>query len=300
MDCEIKPNLFIVGAQKSGSTSLYYYLNQHPSVFFSKEKEPRYFNYKYNKNLQNGPGDRKWDNSRITNFKEYIDLFKNVRDEKIIGEATIEYLYFSEVAQELKKFNKNSKIIIILRDPKERAYSAYTHLCRDLRENLSFKDALLEENKRIDSGYHQIWHYKNVGLYYNQVKTYYDVFGYNNVKVVLYDDLLNNPNNLLVEIQKFLELEVHSIKTSNKYNQSGIPKNKFIQEIILNDNMVKSTVKKFLPLNIRNKLRHKAISMNIEKPKMDSEVRGYLIEFFREDIMKTQNIIGRDLTSWLK
>jgi hypothetical protein len=119
-----KPNLFIAGAAKSGTTSLCKYLSQHPEIFLCYPKEPRYFSSKYKNFPHNGPGDYVADNFTIKEESKYIDLFKSIKHEKIIGEASLDYLYFSNSAYDIKKYSPNAKVIIILRNPIDRAFSA--------------------------------------------------------------------------------------------------------------------------------------------------------------------------------
>ena len=114
----MNPNFFIVGGSKCGTTNISYYLNLHPKIFFSKLNEPYYF--------------CQWDvpenynrNSMITDMKKYLDLFKNVTTETIVGEASSPYLSCPHAASEIKKAFPNSKILISLRNPIERAHSAY-------------------------------------------------------------------------------------------------------------------------------------------------------------------------------
>ncbi|MCO1600970.1 sulfotransferase family protein [Desulfosporosinus nitroreducens] len=294
-----KPNLFIVGTQKSGSTSLYNYLSQHPEIFFPKEKEPRFFNLKHDIIKHNGPGDTIYDSSRIINEYEYYKLFNDVGTKKIIGDATIEYLYYPDVAHDLKVFNKTAKIIIILRNPIDRAYSAYNHLRRDLRENLSFEDALDAEDERIKLGYHQIWHYKQVGKYYRQVKSYLDVFGRSNVKIILNDYMKKDIEIIINDIEKFLEIKVFPLKTSINYNVSGIPKNVRLQKFLKERNLFKYLIKPLLPRHFRENIKTMLISKNIKKIPINENTRRYLIDFYREDVLELQDLIGEDLKMWL-
>ncbi|MGR3310384.1 MAG: sulfotransferase family protein, partial [Candidatus Brocadiales bacterium] len=168
------PNFLIVGASRSGTTSLYNYLKQHPEVYMSPVKEPRFvigqqstkFSYK-------GIGDEKSEKGVIKTIDEYKKLFENVRDEKAIGEASVINLYFYEDAIKLiKKYLGDAKIIIILRNPVERAFSQYLRLRREYRESLSFEDGLKMEEKRLKDGWLPGWHYTRRGFYYNSVKAY--------------------------------------------------------------------------------------------------------------------------------
>ncbi len=179
------PNFLIVGAAKSGTTALYHYLSQHPEIYMSPLKEPKFITSNFLKFPFQGPGDNEVEKMIVKSFDRYCDLFKGVKNEKAIGEASADNLYYYEQAIfYIKKYIGNPKIIIILRNPIERAYSAYLHLVRDERETLSFKEALAEEEKRRKQNWEFIWFYKNVGFYFNQVKAYLENF--TQVKVYFY------------------------------------------------------------------------------------------------------------------
>jgi hypothetical protein len=299
--CLKKPNLFIVGAPKSATTSLYKYLDEHPNVFCCRPKEPKFFSSKYNNFPHNGPGDKdKIDKLTIKDKKEYFKLFKNSHEEKIIAEGSTDYLYFKQTAYDIKKESPNAKIIIMLRNPIQRAFSAYKHLRRDMRETLSFRKGLNIEEERIKKNYGFIWYYKSVGMYYSQVKTYLDVFGDEQVKIILFEDFKENTRVILNEILLFLELDNNiSLDTSQKYNVSGIPKNYFIQKLLVNSNLLKTVFKIFTPYYLRKKIKKRVLNNNLDKIKIDYKDQKYLKNFFEEDILKLQNLISYDLSRWL-
>ena len=149
-ETEIKlPNFLIVGAAKSGTTSLYHYLKQHPEIYMSPVKEPKFITAQFLSFPFKGIGDEKVEQNIVKSYNEYCNLFKDVSKEKIIGEASPDNLYFFEKAINIIIYHlKNPKIIIILRNPIERAFSAYMYFINCNREYLSFEEALKEEEKR--------------------------------------------------------------------------------------------------------------------------------------------------------
>jgi len=119
------PNIFLVGAAKSGTTAVYVYLYQHPEIYLSYLKEPKFLSITANKFPHNGPGDKKVDDGVIKSRDEYLNLFKDAEHEKVIGESSADYLYFhNSVIPSIKTISPNAKILIILRSPVDRAYSA--------------------------------------------------------------------------------------------------------------------------------------------------------------------------------
>jgi hypothetical protein len=201
------PNFLLVGAAKSGTTSLYYYLKQHPEVYLSEIKECKFFsrmtgNYK-------GPGDEEDLNKQIIKtLDDYKLLFTNVNHEKAIGDISPDYLYYyGESVKNIKTIlGDNVKIIVILRNPVERAYSKYLHNVRECFETLSFEEALNEENARKRKNWGWGWYHTSTGFYYKQVKAYLDNF--NQVKVYLYEDLKNDSPKLMKNIYEFLGTDV--------------------------------------------------------------------------------------------
>ena len=161
----MKVGIFIVGAPKSGTTSLYYYLNEHPEILMSSAKEPDYFSDKeiLDQGLYYGK-------SRIDSLIKYNNLFSKRDNEKFLGDASVSYLFYPEVSNRIKEYNPESKIIIMLRDPIHRAFS---HYLMDYRLGLTSKSFVEEFNNQESLNFQQ--HFL-LGNYYNQVKKYLEVF----------------------------------------------------------------------------------------------------------------------------
>ncbi|GAN31535.1 MAG: sulfotransferase [Candidatus Jettenia sp.] len=304
------PNFLIVGAAKSGTTSLYYCLKQHPEVFMSPNKEPRFITAQFVKFPLKGIKDWKIERKIIKNFDEYKKLFSKVSYEKAIGEASVDNLYFYVNAiKYIKEYLGEVKIIIILRNPIERTFSHYMMLRRDLREYLSFEDALKAEDERKRKNWGYGWHYQSVSLYYEQVKAYLENF--NQVKVCLYDDLKSNPIGLAKDIYSFLGIDSSFIPDmSIKYNVSGIPRNKFVKIVCnflrkptkptLRNSIITQICKVFLIEKKRVKFVEYLDTKNLKKIEMKPEMREYLKGLFREDILQLQDLLHRDLSHWIE
>ena len=298
------PNFLIVGAAKSGTTSLYHFLKQHPEIYMSSSKEPKFITSQFLSFPFKGIGDEKVEQNIIKSFREYCNLFKDVNNEKMIGEASADNLYFYDSAiKNIKKYLGNVKIVIVLRDPIERTFSHFCHFIRDEREYLSFEDALKEEENRKKCNWVFGWHYTSVSFYYNQVKAYLDNF--NQVKICLFDDLKEDTLGLVKDMYEFLGVDTSfTPDVSIRYNVSGIPKNKFIHKFLkkpnILKNIVKPVVKTLIPQGERRKIIEKIRMRNFQKPQMKPEIREYLKNLYREDILKLQDLIKRDLSSWLE
>lgn len=296
---KVLPNFLIVGASKSGTSSIYHYLRQHPEIFLSGiQKEGRYFS-QMTGNFD-GPGDKHIDSSITRNLEDYIALFDGFTGETAVGDISPEYLYFFEKSIPLikKTLNDDVKIIIILRSPVDRAFSGYNHYKRDKREFLTFEEALEKEEERSQNNWIWAWQYKNSGLYYRQVKSYLDNF--KNVKVLLFEDFNDVPKKILREICEFIEVTPNfEFDTSYKYNVSGDPKNAVLYKLETSRGLV-NFVKKLVPRSVVAKIKNSwSGEKQMVKTDMKPETRKQLIEFFRDDILKLQELLNKDLSRWL-
>ncbi len=289
----IKPNFLIVGAAKSGTISLYYYLNQHPEICLPM-KESFFFTSQFFP-------------SEFNSVNEYFQAFEKCKGAKRFGESGTSYLYYYEASiSKIKELLGDIKIIAILRNPVDRAYSNYTHYVRDGGEDLSFEDSLNAEESRIAEGRHFMYHYKRMGLYASQIAAYQQAFS--EVKVVLYDDLLNNAEGLMHELYEFLDVDASfAADTQTRFNASGKPKREWAQKIFHYLLFEPSWFKKLLKPIYRPiepqiaKILHRLMQKNLQpKEAISPEFRKILIEFFRKDILRLQKLIGRDLSMWLE
>lgn len=293
------PNFFIAGAAKSGTTSLYHYIRQHPDVFMSRVKEPHYFCSPDFPEVFRGPGDEGFNDNTMRSFEEYLDLFQDSGDARIFGEASVYYVVYPRAVERIKQFNKDAKSVLVLRNPVARAFSAYMHTVRDGRETLSFEEALDREDERIQADYQPLWWYKTVGLYAKQVQHFIDVMGKEQVKIFLYEDL-KDANRVVEQLLGFLQLrnDVH-IDTTIRHNQSGQVRSRKLYNFFSKPNTVKEVIKPFLPKDFRHKLGQKAKSMTLAQNKPSARAVSMLQSYFREDILNLQDVLHRDLSHWL-
>ena len=297
------PNFLIVGAAKAGTTSLYHYLKEHPEIYLCNERKELRFFSSMKGNFQ-GPGDDNVNSSIIKTLDDYIEHFKHAQMEHTIGDVSPDYLYYySNSIKNIKKVIIDPKIIIILRNPIDRTYSHWSHFVRDYREKLSFMEALNAEKERMRKRWEWAWFYKDVGLYYKQVKAYLENF--DQVKIYLFDDLKKDTLGLVQDIYRFLGVEDSFVPTSisKKFNVSGVPKNRFLQRFLLHDNtfrkILRSAVRVLVPNGEkRQKIVLKLRRGNLKKEPMPLEAREYLRDFFKEDILMLQDLIRRDLSHW--
>jgi len=280
------PNLFIVGASKSATGTLYVHLSKVQGICMSTIKEPNYFSVKVH------PGDVE---QVIRDKKQYLSLFDIDKDDKIIGEASPEYLADSEAPKLIHQVSPNAKIIIILRDPVERAYSHYFTFVRQGRIKNSFHDELQLALKNKKNGIKSNFGLLESGLYSEQVKRYLEIFGPENVKILIFDEFIKNQKLTLQEVLDFLGIN-HSFDDFkvDQYNKFGMARSPLAQKILRNRKM-KYMLEKILPQSIRKFGRDKILLKQENKPKMNEEDRTSLVNFYKADVEKLQNIIGQRL-----
>jgi Sulfotransferase domain len=291
-----KPDFFIVGAAKSGTTSLYRHLIQHSAIFMPELKEPHFFG-----EWHPAPG--------VKDLEEYLSLFVGVPEEIQAGEATTAYLYSSTCAQEIKRFQPIAKIIMILRNPVDRAYSNYWEQrqgkyweSREPVETLGFEEALEAEPDRIKEGWGYAFHYIACGRYAEQVARYLDVFGNDAVRVYLFEDLVADAEAVCRNVFSFLEVEPdYPIKVAKAYNPSGPSRSALLSKLIYDRLSIKEPVKKVVPITVRRSVKEWLRAKNVgPTPKMNPETRSRLQGVFRNDILRLEKLIGRDLSNWLE
>jgi hypothetical protein len=296
------PNFLVIGASKSGTTSLYYYLQQHPDVYMSPVKEPRFFALEGRKLDFRGPGAQERINRwAVTDIEEYRALFEGVEGEKAIGEASPTYLHSPQAPGRIKHYVPEARLIALLRNPVQRAYSAYVQHVRDGREPLSFSEALREEEGRLRDNWSPGWGYKRIGFYHRHLKRYYEMFGEERIKVYLYEELSEDPVGVSRDIFRFLGVDdAFEPDTSLRHNPSGIPRSRALLGLVKRPNAVKSALKPLLPGGVRKRISVNVQNWMLEKaPPLPEEARGELAEAYREDILGLQDLIGRDLSGWL-
>jgi len=302
-----KPNFLISGAQKSGSTTLYYLLKQHPDIFLPDFKEPLFFISDIIKNIsKNDPGIKNegLKDKLIHTYEDYIDLFDSVIDEKAVGEASASYLYYYRHSIPLinEKLG-DPKIIIILRNPVDKIFSQYKHLQREHAENRSFEKGLELESDRIEQNYTAMYHYKAQGLYYEQVKAFKDNFS--NVLIVFTDDLQSDPVSVSKKCYRFLEVDQNFSPELKSYNVSTKRvKNPILHKLLYNKNAhsVKMFIKQILGESFYETSTKQYRMHNFEKInyKMNEVTRLELKEYFKNDIEKLENLLDIQLSSWKK
>jgi hypothetical protein len=276
------PNFLIIGAPKAGTTSLYDHLRAHPEIFMSEIKEPRFFGY------TGTPGPENRHKFPIQSQEEYESLFEAATTEKARGEATPHYLLYPQAPERIHALLPHAKLIASLRNPIDRAFSIYQMNLRNKSANagVPFAEAIgIDHNLR--EGYHE------------SLTRYFERFPAAQLKVILFDDLKNEPRRTVQGLFAFLGVDPGFLPDLSRIsNPGGTPKSKFLHQLMSNRQM-QATARKLLPRAVTQRLKDLR-SRNLEQRAMTREERRVALGIFRTDIERTQALIGRDLSHWMR
>ncbi len=307
-----KPNFFVIGAVKAGTTSLYHYLMQHPQVYVSSIKEPNYFSTDIDTNkfsatfknntftdLDNYFKRKPLEHLQLAFVREkeqYLQLFSNVKNEKAIGEFSTSYLYSLNAAQNIFDYNPQAKIIAVLRNPIERAFSHYLMAVRFSFTTKDFMPALKEDINKKTKGWGISEQYVELGMYAQQIETYQKVFPKQQLKFLLYEDLKDSVI-LMKEICAFLEIDSFQFSVEQKHNTAAIPKFKLFNQVLTTSGL-KKNLHVITPHFIKNGLKEMLFTSK-ELPQLNKAEKIFLTGLYKNDILATSKLINRDLSSWL-
>jgi hypothetical protein len=297
------PNFLIIGAAKSGTTSLWRYLASHPQIYMSPIKEPKFFVFEGEDPDFRGPPPRNNETPwAVTDLEGYHELFRGVTKEIAVGEASAAYLYNEKAPH---SYMPEAKLIAILRNPTERAYSHFLHVLSHDREPLSdFARALDAEEERVHENWWPDFYYMRYGFYHRQLSRYFELFRQDQIRVYLYEDLEADPLGMVQDMFGFLGVDDTFVpEVGIRYNSWGLPRNKSLHTFLLNLKRVKPLVEPLLPNKLYRRGLHAVVNLrnhNLVRPQLSPEVRGRLIEEYREDVLKLQDLIEQDLSFWLK
>jgi len=281
------PNFFIVGAPKAGTTSLYAYLSKIPGIFMPSSKEPHFFSI--NTMPENHPS------QPVRDRKKYLSLFKKAKEYDIVGEASPSYLSDPDAPKLIHQEVPTAKIIIMLRDPVDRAYSHYLMLRRFGRTSLSFYDQIQKELKeKIDNSTPKIR--LEFGLCSENTQRYMEQFGKKQVKIIIFEEFIQKTRDSFQEVLRFLgsNYEVDEEFDFSVHNPYAIPRGKMAQNV-LNNRVIKKISISLFPALTREYLAQKFLTKTQQKPKMKNEDKEFLAKYYKKDVNNLQHLLGRTL-----
>jgi hypothetical protein len=311
----MKPDFFIIGTQKAATGSLYKYLSQHRQIFMSSNKEPFYFSFlpgqprtfdiPYPPAHPNARVDY-WEYNAtdylITDLAEYEALFTNASPGLVKGEASTSYIYSVGAAQRIYDYNKDAKIIAVLRDPIERAYSAYMYYHR--LGLIGMPETFLEAFQEADKFQHRhwilFWHMKQRGFYTEQVLRYKKLFG-DRFKIYIYEeDIDQNLSRTLGDMFEFLGVDTaFTPDTSAIYGSSGKPSSPLAAQLYSVSQTARNIFRPFravIPRQLQQVVTNFENGL-LYKEELPRKVKQGLKEVYKEDVDKLESIIQRDLSA---
>ena len=294
------PNFLIIGAAKGGTTTLHNVLAQHPDVYMCPVKESGFF-WAYGEEVRlQGIGAERLRNRLIDDLNRYQKLFDGVTNQIAIGEASVRYLSTANTPEVIRGFIPGARLIASLRQPADRAFSAFYHNLRDGIEPCSdFGEAIAQDKNGLRDHW-VVCRYLNVGFYYQFLKRYFDIFDRNQIHISLFDDLKENPYELISSLYKFLDVDdTFRPDLSHRHNVTGIIRNPLLRAAWARSSKLRATIRPLL----KDRMRHNVFEWVIrfqDKPLFSSELRLELTEYYREDITRLQDLLDRDLSHWLE
>ena len=292
------PNMLILGAAKSGTSSLYTYLAQHPDVFMPRFKEPHFFVWEGRKYDIQGPGVERVGSEMITDLDSYLKLFAQSAHERIRGEASTGYLHTLGVAERIHRHIPEASLIAILRNPIDRAYSAFLHAQRAGLEPIAdFEKALRAEPNRVRSRWIGLTLYTTVGMYAAQLRRYLAVFPSEQIRVYLFDDFMRQPIDLVQDAFHYLGVDDRfQPDISTRANRGSAVRSVRLRTLarLVRD----SSLGRRLPSGpARAVLR--TINERPTRP-LPPALRRELVGVFENDAKDLSSLIGRDVTPWFE
>ena len=293
-----KPNFFIVGAPKCGTTSLYAYLRQHPDVFMPTHKEPHYFARDFDIPPE-------W---CYRDDSHYVKLFAHAGNAARIGEASVWYLYSRSAANELKAFSPEARIIIMLRNPIDLMYSLHGQFLWNCNDDLlDFEEALAAQadrllGRRIPPEAHMpaALQYTQVVAFSGQIQRYFEVFGRSNVQVVLFNDFQRDTAGQYRRVLEFLGLDADfsaDLRIANPVKPITPRLNRYFAR----RPRLRKALHTMVPTPMLRSLNYALpyfLPVVQRPPRIDPRLREQLRPLFVQEIARLENLLGRDLSAW--
>lgn len=282
------PNFIVGGAIKGGTTSLNYYLKQHPDVFMSPFKEPRFFAYDpHNAGHIDGHGLR----FPIKTLEEYAALFEGSDGYKAVGETSPHYLRSDTAPRLIKETIPQVRLIFSLRDPVKRAYSSYWHRVRLGLEDRPADVVLQPGDQAVEHGLYHAW-----------LTCWYEYFDSTHIKIVLFDDLVRDALSVFADICRFLEVNDTFVPDLTVKNKGGMMKNQRIGRIYeqIKTHPLRQAINPLVPQRLRQKMIDTRNNNLEEPPPMPADLARRLYDYYHDEIERLESFLDRDLSAWKK
>tara|TARA_B100000029_G_scaffold345396_1_gene337800 strand:+ start:2330 stop:3199 length:870 start_codon:yes stop_codon:yes gene_type:complete len=283
----MKPNFFIVGGSKCGTTNMSYYLNEHENVFIPEHMEPYYYSrFDISKDFQR--------QSMITDEKNYLKLFKNAKNGQAIGESSPVYLQCPHAPIEIKKDNPDAKIIISIRNPIDKAHSSYFSYKFMNNDERSFSEKIDLFQNQCSSNEFFIFNFIEDGLFSKHIKRFQSNFSSEQIKIIFFEEYIKNTPQHIKSIFEFLDIDSEINLKSQPKNSFRVPKNRVANSLLKNQKFRKIS-EKLVPNVYRNRIGEKFFVKQSTKPAMNSDDRLRLKQIFEPEFESLSNLLDRKL-----
>lgn len=301
------PDFLVVGAPKAGSTAVHQALVQHPQLFLSSPKEPKYFltpDSPPHEAGHRGPGDAHSAREWVWQRERYEELFDAAPAGTLRGESTPFYLWDRAAHLRIRQAIPHAKLIAIVRDPVDRAYSNWTHLwCDGLEPEGDFATACGLEAERIKAGFAPFWRYLELGRYGEQLAHLFSVFPREQVHVLRYRELVDEPARTVDAMCAFLGVRTGAVRAVPQSNMSGWvedgPVNSALRKVIRTGAALGSLGPPRLWRQAQRPLVAALRSHRVHRPRLSVDTRRDLVEHYREDVALLEDVLHRDFQDWL-
>ncbi len=299
------PDFFVAGAPKAGTTALHAALARHPGLYLSAVKEPKFFLTDGPPPTQGGPGDAKTYAEQVWRRADYEALFDPAPPCTLRGESTPFYLYNQAAQRRIRELIPHARMIVVLRDPIERAHSNWTHLwSAGLDPVQDFVRACEAEDQRVAAGWADFWHYKRLGLYGAQVQHLYSVFPADQVLLLRYRDLLEDPADVLNRICAFLGVSQGLLSELPRENVTAHPdqsrRHRYLSVLLRAGSAVTTALPGHPAKTVIDKLESSLQQGAAPRRPLTWAQRQALIPFFDADVRLLEDLTGYDFSSWLR
>jgi hypothetical protein len=296
------PNFLIIGAGRSGTTSLHHYLRQHPDIFIPEAKAPSYFYCCDVPPVEDPYLHLITRNYFVPDRREYLALFDGVENEKAIGEVSPVYLATTRAASRIAGLIPSTKLVAIIRNPVERAYARFLGRSRDgLERRASFAEIVREEMAQglLREDAHGT--YVAGGFVFHYLESYLEHFRKESFHIRLFEDLKENSQELVSGIFEFLGVDcTFEPLLDRRHNpSSGIIRQPLLRYFWTHTGLVRARLRPFLPAGMRDAFFGALPLEAVDRP-LEAGVKAELIELYRDDILKLQEWLDRDLSAWLE
>jgi len=295
------PSFFVTGVTKAGTTSIYDALEQHPDVFVPHHKEPRYYAFRGHRI----DPDDVFTRNVITDRGEYLALYKGAAPHQRMGDCSL-YLNYPQAAAAIANEVPDARLISVFRDPVERAYSHYLfEVHRGIfPASVSFEALVRGEPVRVAGKDRKRDHaYVDAGLYAAMLEPWLTLFPREQHLLMLFEDLASDPQAVTGQVYRHIGVDPAAAQPRMvRRAASGLPKNQALHKAMVVARKASGLARAVLPRDMLEELRRvqaQVTNRNLYKPKLPPEVRERLLPLFREDTLRFQDIIGRDLSAWL-